>query len=149
GYVGSYPLLLIGVLLLPKGKMPFSGRIRVALDGLMSLAALVTFSWYFVLGPTIIKGAETNLGKLLGAGYPIGDLVLLFCCLVLLQMDGLSGSRPAVRAMGLGLALAAAADSAFGYQTLSGAFQSGRLTDIGWSLGYMLLGYGVCGANAN
>src|SRR5262249_39144616 len=133
---------------LPRGLMPAAGRLRVLLDGLMSLSALVTFSWFFVLGPTIIRGSETNVGKVLGVAYPIGDLVLLFCALVILQMNGSVAAGAATRAMGFGMAFVAAADTAFAFQTLNGAYESGRVADIGWSVGYMLVAIGVCAANS-
>src|ERR1051326_1646313 len=55
GYLGSYPFVLVAILLLPGRPLPGHSRIRIFLDGLIILAGVVTFSWYFVLGPTILQ----------------------------------------------------------------------------------------------
>src|SRR5215210_6853136 len=46
GFLGQYPFLLLGILLLlPARTTPGGSRKRVALDGLMIMTAVVTFSW--------------------------------------------------------------------------------------------------------
>jgi hypothetical protein len=45
GYLSVYPFLLLGILLLPSRPIPVASRTRIALDGLMSMTAAVTFSW--------------------------------------------------------------------------------------------------------
>jgi hypothetical protein len=66
--LSAIPLFLVGILLLPTGPIPLSARTRVFMDGVMIMAAMVTFSWYFVLGPTLLQGADTALGKSVGRG---------------------------------------------------------------------------------
>jgi hypothetical protein len=51
GYLSVYPFLLLGILLLPSRPIPVASRTRIALDGLMTMTAAVTFSWYFILVP--------------------------------------------------------------------------------------------------
>ncbi len=50
-----YPCLLAGILLLPSKPIPLETRGRVILDALITLAAFGTFSWYYILGPTVKK----------------------------------------------------------------------------------------------
>src|SRR6266704_3338056 len=98
GFLGSYPFVLLAILFLPHRPLPIETRLRVFLDGLLIMVGVVTFSWYFVLGPTILHGANTAAGQIIGTAYPLAALVLIFCLLLL---------------------------------------------DVGWPLGYMLIGLGA------
>src|SRR5918912_847571 len=82
-YLCTYPVLLLGILLLPGRRLPMASRVRILLDGLMIMTAVLTFSWYFILGPTIAQGGQTPLASGVGLAYPLGDLVLIACLLVL------------------------------------------------------------------
>ena len=82
-YLSAYPVLLLGILLLPGRPLPVASRVRILLDGVMIMTAVLTFSWYFLLGPTIAQGGQTPLATGIGLAYPLGDLVLIACLLVL------------------------------------------------------------------
>src|SRR5260370_7216099 len=79
GYLGSYPFILLALLLLPTHPLPASTRTRIALGSLAIMVAVTTFSWYIILGPTILQGADTVLGQVIGTAYPLATLVLIFC----------------------------------------------------------------------
>src|SRR5918999_788140 len=83
GFLIEYPFLLLGILLLPARPIPVASRTRVVLDGLMIMTAAVTFSWYFILGPVIQQGTETALAKIVSASYPLADIVLIACLVIL------------------------------------------------------------------
>ncbi len=140
GYLAQYPLLLVGILRLPTRRLTPNLRWRVVLDSLITLTALVTLSWYFVLGPTLQQGAESLLAKVLGAAYPIGDLVLLVSLLLVMAQRRDSVPRPVVAALSFGLAGIIVSDTAFAYLTLKGTYATGSLVDIGWPLGYLCIG---------
>jgi PAS domain S-box-containing protein len=143
GFLGVYPFLLLGILLLPARPIPTASRARIALDGLMIMTAAVTFSWYFILAPVIQQGTGTALAKVVSAAYPLAGLVMIACLLILALRPGERNLRPAVRLLALGLALVVVADSNFAYQTLHDAYATGTLPDLGWSLGYMLVALGA------
>ncbi len=52
------------------------------LDSVIVVAALATFSWYHLVGPLLLSSTPDPLAKLLAAGYPACDLVLLFCLIL-------------------------------------------------------------------
>jgi hypothetical protein len=83
GYLSVYPFLLLGILLLPARPVPVTARTRIALDGLMIMTAAVTFSWYFILGPVMQQGTETTLAKAVATAYPLADIVLIACLIIL------------------------------------------------------------------
>ncbi len=146
-YLTTYPLLLAGILALPARPLPPATRPRVVLDGLMIMAALVTFSWYFILGPTLLQQGESLGAKLVGTAYPLCDLVLIFCLLLLAARSTSAAMRPAIRLLALGLLALIAADCIFDYQNLQGSYVTGTVIDVGWPLGDMLIGlaaYAVC-----
>src|SRR5215212_3453768 len=146
GYLSVYPFLLLGILQLPARPVPVASRTRIALDGLMIITAAVTFSWYFVLGPIMQQGTETTLAKAVASAYPLADIVLIACLIILASRPEEHALRPAVRLLALGLTLIVIADSNFAYWTLHDAYATGTLPDVGWSLGYMLVALGAFAA---
>src|SRR5829696_131071 len=146
GYLSVYPFLLLGILLLPARPVPLASRARIALDGLMIMTAAVTFSWYFVLGPVMRQGTETTLAKIVSTAYPLADIVLIACLVILASRPGEQTLRPAIRLLALGLILIVVADSNFAYWSLHDAYATGTLPDVGWSLGYMLVALGTFAA---
>ena len=146
GYLSVYPFLLLGILLLPARPVPVASRTRIALDGLMIMTAAVTFSWYFVLGPVMQQGTETTLAKTVSSAYPLADIVLIACLVILASRPGERTLRPAIRLLALGLILIVVADSNFAYWSLHDAYATGTLPDVGWSLGYMLVALGAFAA---
>src|SRR5215203_3081725 len=97
GYLSVYPFFLIGILLLPARPEPVASRARIALDGLMIMTAAVTFSWYFVLGPVMQQGTETMLAKAVATAYPLADIVLIACLVILASRPEEHTLLPAVR----------------------------------------------------
>jgi PAS domain S-box-containing protein len=146
GYLSVYPFLLLGILLLPARPIAVASRTRIALDGLMTMTAAVTFSWYFILGPVMQQGSETTLAKAVSSAYPLADMVLIACLIILASRPGEHSLRPAVRVLALGLSLIVIADSNFAYWSLHDAYATGTLPDVGWSLGYMLVALGAFAA---
>src|SRR5712692_8550135 len=139
GYLSTFPFMLIAILLLPRRRLTGTTRSRVILDGLIIMTAVITFSWYFILGPTMLQGAETNLAKVVGSAYPVFDLILIFCMLLLWFRESDPSLVPAERLLLAGLTIIVITDSIYGYLTLQDIYTNG-LQDIGWPVGYMLLG---------
>ncbi len=139
GYLAAYPFLFAGLLLLPRRPLPSAVRLRVLLDGVMIMTGVVAFSWYFVLGPTVLQGSESLFGQLVGAAYPFCDLVLFFCLLLLWGRAQERTLRPVVVLFSLGLGCILVIDTAFAYGNLHGTYATGGVVDVGWPLGYMLL----------
>src|SRR5918997_1437142 len=146
GYLSVYPFLLLGILLLPARPIPVASRTRIALDGLMIMTGAVTFSWYFILGPVMQQGSETILAKAVSSAYPLADIVLIACLIILASRPEEHHLLSAVSLLALGLSLIVVADSNFAYWSLHDTYATGTLPDVGWSLGYMLVGLGAFAA---
>ena len=142
-YLLQYPLLLAAILLLARRSLPLITKTRILVDGCMIIVTAVTFSWYFVLGPTLLDGSGSMLGRLVNTAYPFSDL-LLVCCLLLL---GVAGGHPVLRyvvaLLSLALGFIVVTDSAYDYFSLQGTYATGNLLDAGWVIGYLLIGLTV------
>lgn len=140
GFFLSYPCLIVGVLLLPGRRLH---RTCAFLDALIAITALAAFSWYFLVGPTILQGGPSLLARILAPAYPILDLITLFC---LLLVSGAARSlrfHAGTRLISIGLALVVAIDALFGYLNLQNAWRDGTLLDLAWPVSYSLIGLGV------
>ena len=143
GFLGQYPFLLLGILLLPARTIPVASRTRVALDGLMIMTAAVTFTWYFVLGPFIRQGSDTVLEKVMASAYPLADIVLIASLLILALRPGERALRPAVGLLAAGLLFVVVTASVFGYERINDTYVAGTILDVGRPVGYALLGLGA------
>jgi signal transduction histidine kinase len=141
GFLGSYPLILLALLLLPS-SCPLSAetRTRIILDGLLIVVGVMTLGWYFILGPTMLQGADTLAGQIVGTAYPFATLVLFFYLILLNVHINNRVARPVMGMLSLALLVIATTDSIYDYQELHNLHTTDGLLDIGWPLGYMLIG---------
>jgi diguanylate cyclase (GGDEF)-like protein len=142
-YLVEDPLLLCGILLLPLRPLAGVARTRIVLDGLMIMTAVVTTSWYFVLGPTIQQAGETLLAKAVGTAYPLSDLVLILCVVMLWSRAHDPALRPTVLLISAALAMIVVADTIFDYQGLHGGAPAPSMVDPMWSVAALLIGFGA------
>lgn len=139
GYLSTFPFFFLGIYLLPTRPLLRTTRARVILDGFISMISIITFSWYFVLGPTMLQGQETLLAKIVGSAYPFFDIVLILCILRLMILSHNQALWPAAQLLAIGFLIIVFADSAYDIMNLQGTYVNG-LQDAGWPLGYMLIG---------
>ncbi len=140
GYLASYPFALLAILLLPRQRRPLTSRTRIVFDAGIAMIGVVTFSWYFVLGPTIMHGSDSMLGRLVGALYPLSTLALIFCLIMLTVRNNERVMRPVTQLLFLAFAVIAITDTIYNFQLLHDQYMTGSLLDLGWPLGYLLLG---------
>ncbi len=141
-FLAGYPCVLLGILLIPERPLSPMQRLRLTIDSLLVMVAGLTFSWFFLLGPTLLRGVGTPLQKATALAYPLGDLVLV-CSLLLLVARTANSRGPGMRLLIGGLLVMVATDSTFLRGTLAGTYVSGGLTDLGWPLAYLLTALGI------
>jgi diguanylate cyclase (GGDEF)-like protein/putative nucleotidyltransferase with HDIG domain len=140
GYLGAVPFLVIGVTLL-FGSMPVVGRARLLLDSALAASSFGVLSWYFLVEPIWIK-AKVPLEKLIGAAYPLGDIVALFSAIVLFnQVTTNKSLRRSLGFLAAGLVLLASGDTLFAYYNLKEVYETGSWFDWMFSFGWLLIGY--------
>ncbi len=136
--------MLIGLLLLPARPLSLAARLRVVLDGLTIMTAVATFSWFFVLGPTVLQGGALP-ARIVGVAYPCGDLVLVCCLLLLWTRANDARMRSIARLFAAGLIINVVTDSVYDIQQLTAVYHVGGLLDVGWPLAYMLIALATYG----
>src|SRR5215471_9199951 len=140
GCLGSYLFMLLAILLLPRRPLLAQARLRVLLDGLIIVVGLVTFSWYFVLGPMVLQGETTLAGRIIGMANPLAALLLICCLLRLMACSYDREMHPVVLLLTLAFIVIVITDSVYDYLVLHNLYATGGLLDVGWPLGYMLVG---------
>lgn len=90
----AYPFLICAVLFLPAKNISHLLRIRILLDSLSIMVAVVTLGYYFVMAPLIYYGHGTALEKTIAAISPLPDVVLMVCLLWVALRSGERALRP-------------------------------------------------------
>jgi diguanylate cyclase (GGDEF)-like protein len=140
GYL-LFPLLaMVGLLVRPSQAFAGRGRVRVALDVLLVLTAVLTISWTTALGGVYRSDAGWGLARVVSLAYPLADVALLTVVLSVVSYAR-GGGRLGVLCLGAGLAAFALADSGFALLIARGEYQTGNLVDAGWVIGFLVLGW--------
>ena len=129
--MGMYPALLAGILLLPRDTLSGKVPLRLVMESAISILAIVTFSWYFLLGPILLQNqGEPLFALIIAVSLPTFDL-LVVSSLILLSYSTVDQSiRIPIRLLSLALVIFVLTDSILFYQIEDG-FQSMWLS-LGW-----------------
>ena len=137
GYLGYYPLMLAGLILLPRRPArPTRLRLHAAGCAVLILGGgAAVIEWLLI--PTLGEWGSDHFAYALSVGYPIGDLLLLagVAWTLLRRIDG---SRIAVTLLTVGVCAGLLADIVCGYQNVNGTSQSGGLSDALYMGSWML-----------
>ena len=137
GYLAFYPLLLVGLLTLPRERS--ENLLRTLLDLAIVVVGTGTIIWWLVIQP--VATASNGLESLITLAYPVGDLLVLFALAATLMSRLVGTSRAALVLLGIGLALNVVADLAFARLSLEETYGSGTSwVDACWLLGWVAMG---------
>jgi diguanylate cyclase (GGDEF)-like protein len=117
------------------------GSVQAVLDGLIMATSLCFISWALVLGP-LYRTGEGGPAVLAAATYPLGD-VLIGSITLLMLYETRGPRRRSVAVAAVGLLAVFAADTAYAMQVFAGSYEAGGLTDLGWFLGFAIVGVGA------
>lgn len=132
GYLAFYPLLLLGILALPRERP--ENPLRNLLDVAIVVVGASTVVWWLVIEP--VATASSGLESFIALAYPVGDLLVLFALAVALLSRLVGTSRSALALLGIGLVLNVVADLAYARLSLESAYESGAWVDIAWTVGW-------------
>ncbi len=136
-YVAGYPLMFVGVLLLPHVNPRRLERLRLFMDALAGSIALGALMWVTYLGDQIYFDPEAGLLEhFINILYPIGDVFLLVAVMILAVRR--SSLRFDVRlfAVAASLIVATVADYLYILQVEADTYVSGGWLDSLWLLDY-------------
>ncbi len=138
GYLGFYPLVLAGAVLV------VVDRLRARAAGLWLDATAVAFAIAAIGSAIVLETVSDGLGNDLGAlaeglSYPVADLLLLAFLGAILVV---SGQRPgaSVALLTAGLATLAVADAAYSYELASGTYTETSALNVLWPLAALFVG---------
>jgi diguanylate cyclase (GGDEF)-like protein/PAS domain S-box-containing protein len=136
-YLGFYPLLVAGMLLLIRERNEARDSASL-IDALIITVAAATFSWIYLMAPYAHDRTLSLPTKLTSIAYPLMDILVLGVVLRIAM-----GSRRPSRAFWLlfsGTLLLLASDAIYGWKLLHGGYNTGGVLDAGWAAFYALLG---------
>ncbi|AGL18516.1 bifunctional diguanylate cyclase/phosphodiesterase [Actinoplanes sp. N902-109] len=108
-YFAAYPLMVVGVLMIAKGRV---GRDWAGiLDAAIISTGLSLVWWVFVVGPMASDTAQPVLERLIGAAYPALDLLLIALVVRLLTRSQRPG--PSLKLLTAGMVTLLASDVAY------------------------------------
>jgi diguanylate cyclase (GGDEF)-like protein len=142
GYVGSYPFLIAGVLLLFTNVHAVAGRARLLMDGAIAASGAGVLSWHFMVSKLWADAEVSKLGKLISVAYPLGDIALVFLAFVAFSGAGSNRTfRRTFAFLGCGVLMLTVADTVFTYMSLNSKYETGSWNDWGWSFGWLLIAF--------
>ena len=139
GYLGIYPPVFLGLLLMPHSPVSGLRRARIALDTLIAIAAIAIVSWHLILADLFSESTENALAKSVSITYPFADLGILFAALVVIGRSGRAASGVAMFCLAGGFAAMASSDSLYTYLTSVNNYASGSYIDFGWVVAYSFI----------
>jgi diguanylate cyclase (GGDEF)-like protein len=135
-YLGGYPILAMGLLVLIRGRI--SGRDRAGLiDAAIIATGLGLLSWTFLMKPIAADPSLSLPERLISLAYPLGDVLLLAMAARLATSPG--ARTTAYRLLGVALLLLLGADIGYAVLNLVSSYEGG-LIDAGWLLSYVIWG---------
>ncbi len=149
-YLAYYPLFVLGIFLLPRAHFNRLDLSKIVLDILVVGVTTGMLLWTFLILP-LFTNVEGNLqSAYLFLSYVILDFMLLFALLDLIYSRISSIKKNTLFLLAAGVFFQIISDIFFIYQTIHGTFESGSLIDIGWIIGFLLIGLaGILQINAS
>jgi signal transduction histidine kinase len=136
-YVAGYPLVLVGILVLPHVKSRGLERVRLFLDATAGTIAVAAIMWVAYLNELIYLDSEISLlEQYINIMYAVGDLFLLIAVMILAVRRSSFRFDPRLVAIALGLLIDAATDIIYVPMEEAGTYVSGGWLDGVWLLAY-------------
>jgi two-component system cell cycle response regulator len=137
GYLGLYPLVFAGLMLLGRGRVAAAGR-GAWVDALIVALAVAAFSATLLFDAIVTSTGGPPASVATNLAYPLADLLL-----VALAAGGLamSGWRLSTAWGWIAAALAAFAltDAVYLYETATSSYAAGHVVDAGWPLAALMI----------
>jgi diguanylate cyclase len=136
-YLGGQGLIVVGLLILLRGRVPGGDR-SALLDSLVIAVGVGLLSWVFLMSPTVANGGGSFEEIAVALAYPVTDVLLLG---VLARLFLVPGRRVLAFYLIVGAVVSTlAADSIYAFLAIGNTYQTGQLVDGGWLLSFAFWG---------
>jgi two-component system cell cycle response regulator len=137
-YLSFYPLMLVGLLVIPRRRQARSQNLRLALDLATTALGAATVIWYLMIAPTARAGGQSTLQMAFSLAYPVGDVILIVGVASLLLRGVPDSIRRALTLIAVALALFVIGDLLYAYVTLHGTFTNHSALNLAYELALAL-----------
>lgn len=136
-YIAGYPVLFVGILLLPHVKPRRLERIRLSMDALAGSIAVGAIMWVAYLSDQIYLDPEIGfLEQFVNIMYPLGDVFLLVGLMILAVRRSSHRFDPRLLALSVSMIITTVADYIYLIQVEADTYISGGWLDSLWLLDY-------------
>jgi diguanylate cyclase (GGDEF)-like protein len=137
GYLGCYPFLMAGLVLLARPELSSLPR-TVLMDGTLGALACIAAGSFLTVQPVLASLDGTVLATVVGASYPVADLCVIA---LVVGVVSLKGGRPGATWvwLGTGAVTFAVADTVFLYRLAGDGYVVGTPLDGLWAAGLTLM----------
>lgn len=139
-YLMFYPLFLIGILVFPSSIITIRQRIKRYLDIIIIMFSLVLILWTFLIAPAAVNYNGNYTSILYNLTYVLGGFLLLFAMLDMIFNRIWKDNYSHFIILFCGIFVLFVTSAVYAYQTLHGTYVQGSPSDIGWLVGYLLIG---------
>jgi hypothetical protein len=143
GYFGLYPLVFLGLLLMPQAPATGLRRMKMVVDVLIGISAVFAISSTLILGKLVSGGDSSTFDTAIGLAYPLADVAIILAVLLVISRSRRAQGSSSLAFLAVGFVAIAFADSLYTYLTEIGEYSSGSYIDAGWIAGYCIIAYGA------
>jgi len=139
-YVGGYPVMFAGILVLPHVKPRRLERLRLSIDALAGTVAVTAIMWVTYLKDQIYLDPEIGFfEQAVNILYPLADVMLLVAVVILTTRRSVRRFDARLLALAAALIISAVADLIFIFQLEADTYVSGNWLDSLWLLDYAFM----------
>jgi diguanylate cyclase (GGDEF)-like protein len=138
-WVAFYLTTYAGVVLLMRSRLT-GFRASMWLDGLIGATAVASVATAIVFHEVLRSAGGSSLSVATNLMYPLADVVLMGLVVLVLTCSGWRPGR-AWALLAVGFAVFTLTDSIYLLQSANGTYSVGRILDVGWPLGLLLIAY--------
>ena len=140
-YLMFFPIFLVGILILPSSYSTPRQKFKRYFDIIIILFSISLAFWIFLIVPAFQHYNGDTTGLIIDLMYILGGFLLVLAMLDLLFNRIYKEMYvPFLIILG-GIFVLIATECVYMYQTIHGTYISGGLTDLGWLIGYLILGF--------
>ncbi len=136
-YLSAYPFVTAGVFIIIRRRNPHDNRATV-LDPLLVTTGVGMLSWIWLVEPYVSNGSMSMFARLVSAGYPLMDLLLLLAALRLTMGSG--RNSPSLYLISASFLIHFLTDTVYFLLLNAGSYYAGHPIDAGWLFAYVLVG---------
>ncbi len=133
-YLSAYPMLVVGLVLLGRGRRR-GGDLAGLVDPAIVAIGIGLVFWVFVMHPIAAGSTASTLERVIGVAYLAGDALLLAMLARFFTNTG--RHSPSARLLSVAALLLLAADVGYALMSLYSDSEGGSLLDSGWLLAYV------------